>query len=169
MFTKPKRNIDIALSAIIFFMIVSCALIVLLQREKGIYSTAKQRAATASEIRQQQAVLSTKTATELDSAFLNEDKVVEFIQTLERASGSFTTFKISFKEDEPEGKTDKYLTFVVDFSGSYRLVHTFIDKLLHAPWIVEVQQLELTSDDNFLGTVSGVLTGRLYVSGEFNQ
>ena len=167
--TKQKRTIDIVLLAIIFFTIIGGVLVVLLQREKGVYSAAKQRAAFASEIREQQTVFSTKTATELSSAFLNEDKVVEFIQTLERVSASFTTFKISFKKDEPEGQTDKYLTFVVDFSGSYPLITTFIDKLLHASWIIEVQELELTSDDNFLGTANCVLTGRLYVSEKFNQ
>src|SRR3989344_2519149 len=59
--TKPKRTIDIVLVAIIFFTIISGVLVVLLQREKDIYSAAKQRAAFAAEIREQQTGFSTKT------------------------------------------------------------------------------------------------------------
>jgi len=158
-----RHHIDWQLIGGILTFITACVFVFFLEQERSSIITEKEQQAQQAHDRSIAAAIPADSGRLVDTAFLDESEVVSFIQTLEKTRSSFTGFDLSFTSDKPGGSKPKYLTFEVLLAGPAQNIQAFVGSLLSSTYIIEVQTVELLSEDGFADTATLKLQGNLFI------
>lgn len=106
----------------------------------------------------------------IENILPNDEKVLEFISSLNNLSRNFDKLLLKFESDEPVITTSpKSLPFILEISGSPEEVFSLLDKVIRSTNPVEVINISAETKDSFINKTSLILRARLYVAENYNQ
>ena len=160
----PKKPVDWLFAAAVLLVLVCAALLYILDSKRNEYISAKKEDADRIQVIQNASTFSQVDIQKVESAFLNEQEIIEFIQKMEQTKVWFESFDLRFTSDIAQGKEIKYLPFTLIIHGEKVKIDDFLTKLLNSTYVIEPEQLEIVKDKEIETNENITLTGRLYVS-----
>ena len=167
---NPKKNINKFFMKPDWLFFVACAIAVLhvillvsLENEKNEYNELKKEDADRVYILQKASSVTQEDLNTLELAFLDEKKVISFIQTLETSRPIFDEFTLAFTSDEPQGKDLYYLPFSVTAVGGRGTLLSFINKLLSSTYVIEAVNISMEENDEDPTKTTMIFVGNLYI------
>ncbi|MBU1129871.1 hypothetical protein KKE45_00955 [Patescibacteria group bacterium] len=104
----------------------------------------------------------------LEKLFPNQEKLIELISSINKASASFEKLDLSFESDEPiANKKQKYLPFILQASAKPDKIISLLQSFLDADFLVEIEDISLKSTDSFVSQTDLVIKANLYVNNSF--
>ncbi|MBU1089019.1 hypothetical protein KKC08_03950 [Patescibacteria group bacterium] len=104
----------------------------------------------------------------LDKLFPNQEKLIDLISSINKASSSFEKLELSFESDEPiANKKQKYLPFILEATAKPTKIISFLESFLDADFLIEIENISLKSTDSFVSNADLIIKANLYVNDSF--
>ena len=107
---------------------------------------------------------------QINQLFPQEAQVVSLVSSLNRAGQNFVGFAVDFKTDKPLTKGGRsYFPFILEIQSEPKSFYAFLNKFVHALYLVEITKLEIKSADGFINQLDALVEANLYVNQSFGK
>lgn len=150
--------------ATVVMLIISLVLLVFIELERRTVISQKQlleQAAQSVEVNpgvRQEEVLA------IEEAYLSEEEVIAFIQTMDRVRGSFDSFELKFASDVPQGTGPRYLPITINAEGTEDATQQFLQSLFASTYLLEINEYSVGKNAKSASESKLTLKGKLYIS-----
>ncbi|MBI4130181.1 hypothetical protein HY468_02605 [Candidatus Roizmanbacteria bacterium] len=164
-----KRPVNWWILLVVVCALLQGAFLFVIDGERRAYLSAKQKESDRIQLTQQTTFLSPAAIEKLEQSFLDEQGVINFIETMDRTRGAFDAFELTFTSDVPEGKTTPSLSITIAAAGTPANAKKLLRSLLSSRYVIDAEQVALTSEDGFTAHAQLTITARLYVAEHYEK
>ncbi|HLB61013.1 MAG TPA: hypothetical protein VJL83_05410 [Patescibacteria group bacterium] len=155
---------DWLMVATVSILTISMALLVFIELERRTVISQKQRLEQVAQSVEVNPVVRQDDITAIEEAYLSEEEVIAFIQTMDRVRSSFASFELQFTSDVPQGTDPRYLSVTIIAEGTPDSMLQFLHSLFASEYFLKIDEYEMGKGKNTASESKLTLKGKLYIS-----